>query len=45
MNLVPNRGVPSFYLPRCFARSESLLALDFDPRSRVVELQFRSDEW
>jgi len=31
LNLVPNRGAPSFYLPGCFTRRESQVALDFDP--------------
>jgi len=45
MNLVPNRGAPSFYLPGCFARTESQVTLDFDPPSRVVQLKFCSNEW
>jgi len=45
MNLVPNRGAPSFYVPGCFTLRESQVALDFDPPSRVMQLKFRSAEW
>ena len=45
MNLVPNSGAPSLYLPGCFTRRASQVALDFDPPLRVVQLQFCSDEW
>ena len=42
MNLVPNRGAPSFYLPGCFTQRESHVALDCDRPSLVVQLKFRS---
>jgi len=45
MNLVHNRGAPSFYLPGSFTGRESQVALYFDPPSRVVQLKFGSDEW
>jgi len=44
MNLVPNRGAPSFYLPGYFTRRESQVALDFDPPSHDVLLKFHSDQ-
>jgi len=45
MNLVPNRGATSFYLPGRFTPRECQVALNFDPPSRVVQLKFCSDEW
>jgi len=45
MNLVPNRGAASFYLPGCFTRRESQVTRDVDSPSRVVQLKFRSDVW
>jgi len=44
MNLVHNRGAPSFYLPGYFTRRDNQGALDFDSPSRVVHLKPRSDE-
>jgi len=43
MNLVPNRGAPSFYLPSFFTRRESQVALDFDPphACRATQVPFR----
>jgi len=43
MNLVPNRGAPSFYLPGVFTRRESQVALDFDPAHarRATQAPFR----
>ena len=43
MNLVPNRGAPSFYLPGFFTRRESQVALDFDPphACRATQVLFR----
>jgi len=43
MNLVPNRGAPSFYLPGLFTRRESQVALDFDPphACRATQVPFR----
>jgi len=43
MNLVPNRGTPSLYLPGFFTRRESQVALDFDPphACRATQVPFR----
>jgi len=43
MNLVPNRGAPSFYLPGYFSRRESQVTLDFDPphACRATPVAFR----
>jgi len=43
MNLVPNRGAPSFYLPGVFTWRESQVALDFDPPQacRATQVPFR----
>jgi len=43
MNLLPNRGAPSFYLPGFFIRRESQVALDFDsPHAcRATQVPFR----
>jgi len=45
MNLVPNRGAPSFYLRGFFTRRESQVALDFDSPHVFVQHKFGSDEW
>jgi len=44
MNLVHNRGAPSFYLLGHFTRRESQVTLDFNSPSRVIQLKPRSDE-
>ena len=45
MNLVQHRGAPSFYFPGCCTWRESEVAKDFNPPSRVLQLQARSEEW
>ena len=44
MNLVQPRGAPGLCVPGCGTWRESQVALDFDPSSRVLQLQSRSDE-
>jgi len=44
MNLVHNRGTPSFYLPGYFTRRESQVALYLDSPSRFMQLKPRSEQ-
>jgi len=43
MNLVPYRGTPGLYFPGCCTWSKSLVALDFDPHSLVLQLKLSSE--
>jgi len=45
MNLVPYRGTHGLYFPGCCTWSKSLVALDFDPHSLVLQLKLSSEVW
>jgi len=45
MNLVPNRGTPSFYFPAFLLGGNVRLPWIATLLTRVVQLKFRSDDW